>query len=112
MADFSRDSHSVDIRLKGLEFVVDSALEKTKIKEIATAIVDMKGSVSCFLGEKTAAVISDAEKIEEMVPVMKLAKQFGIQVVPVDFLDAVKTTDPFPLINDMNMSTWNCIDVS
>lgn len=109
---FSRDFHSIETRLNGLEFLVVGELEKTK-REIAEAVESMKGHVGFVFNEKTtAAVISDAENVKEMGPVMEMAKKFGIQVVRVDFLDAVKTTDPFPLINDMNISPWECKDVS
>lgn len=106
-----RDLYSIDTRLCGLEFFVEGKLEKSK-REIEQAIKKMKGTVGYFLGERTAAVISNAESVKAMGPFMENAKKIGLQVVPVDFLDAVKVSDPFSLINDMNLSPWECIEVS
>lgn len=107
-----RDLYSIDTLLRGLTFVVDGQLEKSKCKRIQQAIKTMKGDVGKFVSEKTAAIISDAERVKAMGPYMKNAKELGIQVVPIEFLDRVKGSDPFTLINEMNLSTWQCIDVS
>lgn len=72
----------------------------------------MKGKVEQFVRQRTAAVISDAEGIEEMGPYLESARQLGVQVVPVKFLDDVKISDPFSLIKEMNLSPWQCKDVS
>lgn len=72
----------------------------------------MNGSFGSFLSKKTAALISNADSVKEMGPYPNSAEKLGLQVVPVDFLDAVKLADPFTLIKDMNLSPWNCIDVS
>lgn len=103
--------YSIDSRLIGLEFYIEGKLEKSK-SEIEKAIKEMKGTVVHFIGRKTAAVVSSAENVKAMGPYMQNAKEIGIQVVPVDFLDAVKFSDPFSLIKDMNLSPWECIDVS
>ena len=100
-----------------MEFSIIGNLEKTH-KEIKDIIEKLGGRMtSLFLDKnKTAAVISRVEEVRKdekfMKPHMKTAKQLGIQVVPEDFLDAVKSADPFVLIKDMNLSTWECIDVS
>lgn len=106
-----RNLYSIDSRLIGLEFYIEGKLEKSK-SEIEKAIKEMKGTVGHFIGRKTAAVFSSAENVKAMGPYMQNAKEIGIQVVPVDFLDAVKFSDPFSLIKDMNLSPWECIDVS
>lgn len=105
------DLYSIGTRLRGLEFIVDDKLQKPK-REIKSAIEKMKGKVGHFISSRTAAIISDAEGIEEMGPYMTSARNLGIQVVPVDFLEMVKISDPFTLINDLNLSPWKCTDVS
>lgn len=105
------DSYSIGTRLRGLEFFVDGTLKESK-REITLAITKMDGRVGSIVTERTAAIISDAEGIEKMGPFMKNARDLKIQVVPVGFLDDVKIADPFSLIKDLNLSPWQCIDVS
>lgn len=90
---------------------------KESYKQIKNTIETMGGRVvTLFLGEKTAAVISKLEDVNkldrDMLPMMQQAKKLGLQVVPESFLDAAKTADPFDLIRDLNISPWQCIDVS
>lgn len=85
-------------------------------KQIKDTIEKMGGRVvTLFLGKKTAAVISRKEEVikvdRDMLPMMQQAKKLELQVVPESFLDAVKTADPFDLIRNMNISSWQCIDV-
>lgn len=99
-----------------MEFGITGSLQKTHT-EIKTAIQKMGGRVTpYFMDKKTAAVISKVEEVRKhekyMKPLIKQAKQLGLQVVPVSFIDRVKTADPFDLIKEMNLSPWNCIDVS
>lgn len=103
---------SNDAPLFDLEFFVAGKLEKSK-REITQVVEEMKGRVGAFIHSKTAAVISDAQNVKAKSHcMMPQAEKLGIQVVPVGFLDAVKTSNPFSLINDMNISSWKCIDVS
>lgn len=96
--------------MRGLEFVVDPKLKSKR--EIEWVIKKMHGRIGHFVGRKTAAVISDAEGIEEMGPYIENARAMSIQVVPVEYLDVVKISDPFTLIKEMNLGPWQCIDVS
>ncbi|XP_055324089.1 poly [ADP-ribose] polymerase-like [Sitodiplosis mosellana] len=106
-----------DKPLFDMEFAITGNFGK-KSKEIRSTIQKLGGTVApLFLSkEKTAAVISKVEEVQkdekDMLPLMKVAKQLGIQVVPEDYLDAVKTADPFMLIKEKNLSTWDCIDPS
>lgn len=95
----------------GLEFAVIGTLEKTT-KEITKIIKDMGGNVNWWIRGKTAAVISNEEEIVKCGPRMKLAEDLGIQVVPLNFLDQLSNTDPFEAIKSMDISPWNCKDVS
>lgn len=50
----------------------------------------MGGKVVTSVHEKLAAIISTPNEIERMTLKMRNAKDYGIQVVPEDFLEAVK----------------------
>lgn len=78
---------------------MDNTLGKSKQK-IEKAIEKMKGVVDRFgISKQTAAVISDIKSVEAMGPYMKQANEKGIQVVPIEFVDAVAAhPDPFSLI--------------
>lgn len=103
--------YSIAAPLCGLEFVVDPKLKNQQ--EITRTIKQMKGTIGYFISKQTAAVISDVEGVEEMgFYCLESARKVGIQVVPVKFLDDVKISDPYLLINEMNLSPWPCIDVS
>lgn len=92
-----------------MEFFVVCKKETRKV--IVGAIQKMGGKVGAFVHGKTAAIISDTNEIDETLWQFKSAKSMFIQVVPVDFLDAVKKADPFLVIKQMNMSPWKCKDV-
>lgn len=101
----------INMSLFGLEFAVTGTLEKTT-KEITKMIKDMGGKVNWWIHGKTAAVISNEEEIKKCGSQMKLAEKLGIQVVPLKFLDELSNTDPFEAIKSMDISPWNCKDVS
>lgn len=60
---------------------------------------------------QTTAVISDKKSVAAMGSwTMQIANKLGIHVVPIEFLDAVKTcSDPLSLIKDMKLNPWDCI---
>lgn len=92
-----------------LEFVIVGKLPKT---EITAKIKEMGGKVcNMFVSKKTAAIISNEDEINKNRYEMAQAKLMGIQVVPVEFLDAVKNVDPFVAITQMNICKWKCENV-
>lgn len=98
-----------------MEFGIEISFPKT-YNEIKAAIERLGGTVTYFMSKNTAAVISKAREThldeENMKFKIKMAKQLGLQVVPEAFIERVKTEDPLDLIKEMNLSPWNCVDVS
>lgn len=95
--------------------MVGKKLEKSR-EEIGQMVLAMGGRLESMIHGKTAAVISNAEEVKNLKNKFWIdqAKMSQIQVVPVEFLDAVKNTDVFEAINEHNMvkSLWKCKDVS
>ncbi|XP_055309208.1 poly [ADP-ribose] polymerase [Sitodiplosis mosellana] len=91
--------------LYNMEFVIVGKMEKSK-EDIKKMIQKMGGKVGSKIHEKTVAVISTAEEVDRMGHRIKEAKEFGIQVVPVHFLDDAKTGNAVSLIISQSLCDW------
>lgn len=96
--------------LYNMEFVI---IGKTKLpkEEIKTIIQRMGGKLGTKIHEKLAAVISTEEEVEKMNSRMSEVKDLGIQVVPDDFLEAVKGGNAISYITSKSICDWGT-DVS
>lgn len=72
-----------------MEFVIVGKTEQLK-DDIKKVIQRMGGKLGTKLHENVAAVISTEDEVKRMGSKMREAKNFGIQVIPEDFLDDVK----------------------
>lgn len=91
--------------LFNMEFALIGKLKNSK-QEIEKAIRKMGGKVVSVIHNKLAAIISNEEEVKRMGLQMKEAKKFNIQVVTVDFLTAVETTDPILYIISQSLADW------
>lgn len=93
-----------------MEFCVIGKLERSK-DEIKSKIEKLGGKLVSSVHEKLAAVISTENEVEKMNDKMEKAKTFGIQVVPVKFLDEVKGDNAIKYIKTQSICDWGT-DVS
>lgn len=96
--------------LYGLEFVIIGETEKPK-DDIKKTIQKMGGKLGTKVHEKLAAVISSQSGVERMGSRMQQAKDFGIQVVTDQFLEAVKNGGAISYITSKSICDWGT-DVS
>lgn len=72
-----------------MEFVIVGKTEQSK-DDIKKVIQRMGGKLGTKLHENVAAIISTEDEVKRMGSKMREAKNFGIQVIPEDFLEDVK----------------------
>lgn len=93
-----------------MEFVIFGKTEKSK-DELKREIQRMGGKVGTKIHQKLAAIISTEEELKRMGGRMTEAKDFGIQVVPEDFLDDAKGGGAISFIISKSLCDWGT-DVS
>lgn len=93
-----------------MEFVIIGKLDQSK-DDIKYIIQRMGGKLGTKIHDKLAAIISTPDEVERMGSRMHEAKDFGIQVVPEDFLDAVKGGSAISFITSKSICDWGT-DVS
>lgn len=79
--------------------------------EIKDVVQAMGGEVVMSVSNKTAAVISNKDEMKVGGNQMAQAKELGIPVVPVEFLEAARSSDIFEVITKINLSSWPCTHV-
>lgn len=93
-----------------MEFVSIGKLSKSK-DEIKATIQQLGGKLVTQIHPKLAAVISNELEVEKLSYKMAEAKDAGIQVVTVDFLDEVKSGGAIDYIKAKSICVWGT-DVS
>lgn len=96
--------------LYNMEFVIIGKLNQSK-DDIKAAIQKMGGKLGTKIHEKVAAIISTEDDVKRMGSKMTEAKDLGIQVVPEDFLEAVKSGGAVSFITSKSICDWGT-DVS
>lgn len=96
--------------LYNMEFVIIGKLERSK-DDIKLSIQRMGGKLGTKIHENLAAVISTEDEVKKMSARMAEVKNFGIQVVPEDFLEAVKSGGAISYITSKSICDWGT-DVS
>lgn len=96
--------------LYNMEFVIIGHLEQSN-DDIKKTIQKMGGKLGTKVHDKVAAIISTEKEVEKLGTKMQGAKQMGIQVVPEDFLDAVKGGGAISFIISKSICDWGT-DVS
>lgn len=71
----------------------------------------MGGKLVTSIHQQLAAVISNESEVEKMNEKMQKAKSLGIQVVPLKFLDDVKSGNAIKYIKTQSICDWGT-DVS
>lgn len=66
----------------------------------------MGGKLGTKIHEKVAAIISTEDEVKRMSSRMREAKDFGIQVIPEDFLDDVKSGGAISYITSKSLCDW------
>ncbi|XP_067616114.1 poly [ADP-ribose] polymerase isoform X1 [Eurosta solidaginis] len=77
---------------------------KCNEKDIKMQVNKLGGEVSSYITEQTAAVFSTFDEVERMGKRMKKAKELGIHVVPMDYIEFVKKM-PLNAINYINSTS-------
>ncbi|KAH0561704.1 poly [ADP-ribose] polymerase-like [Cotesia glomerata] len=92
--------------LRGMHFVIDENLKN--LEHLVEDITKLGGLVVDEIHENLAAVIADKSHFKKNSEVMKMAKEYNIQVVSVDFIKEAKNfiDTPVSLIVDKNFSSW------
>lgn len=88
-----------------MEFMIVGETSRPK-SEIENRIKQMGGKLCMQFHQTLSAIISNAEEITKMEPIMKDAKTYGIHIVPETFIDEVKNSDPLQLITKLDLSGW------
>lgn len=88
-----------------MEFGVIGRFDRSR-DEIKRAIEKLGGKLVSTIHEKMAAIISDEKEVEKMNEKMEKAKSFGIQIVPLKFLDDVKTGNAIKYIKTQSLCDW------
>lgn len=96
--------------LYNMEFVIVGKTEKSK-DDIKKVIQRMGGKLGTKIHEKVAAIISTESEVKRFGHRMQEAKDFGIQVIPEDFLDDVKEGGAISYITSKSLCDWGT-DVS
>lgn len=93
-----------------MEFVIVGKTEKSK-DDLKREIQRMGGKVGTKIHEKLAAIISTEDEVKRMGGRIKEAKEYGIQVVPEDFVDNAKSGGAVSFIVSQSLCDWGT-DVS
>lgn len=88
-----------------MEFVIIGHTERTK-DDIKKLIQRMGGKLGTKIHEKVAAIISTEDEVKRLGSRMREAKDFGIQVIPEDFLDDVKNGGAISYISSKSLCDW------
>lgn len=96
--------------LYNMEFAIIGKLEQSK-DDVKLKIQRMGGKLGSKIHEKLAAIISTEEEVTRMGSRMNEAKDFGIQVVPEEFLETVKSGGAISYITSKSICDWGT-DVS
>lgn len=91
--------------LYNMEFVIIGKTEKSK-DDIKKIIQKMGGKLGTKIHDKIAAIISNEKEVERCGQRMSEAKDLGIQVVPEQFLDDVKSGNTISLIISQSLCDW------
>lgn len=88
-----------------MEIVILGKLSFTR--SVAKPLIEkMGGKLVTKIHEKTAVIISNEMEVVKMNARMQLAKDFGIQVVPEQFLDEIKDGGAIEYIIKSSISDW------
>lgn len=93
-----------------MEFVIVGKTEKSK-EDLKREIQRMGGKLGSKVHEKLAAIISTENEVKRMGGRMVEAKNFGIQVVPEDFVEDAKAGGAISFIISKSLCDWGT-DVS
>lgn len=96
--------------LYNMEFVIVGKTEKPK-DDLKREIQRLGGKVGTKIHDKLAAIISTEDEVKRMGGRMKEAKEYGIQVVPEDFVDDAKSGGAVSFIVSQSLCDWGT-DVS
>lgn len=96
--------------LYNMEFLIMGKTEKSK-DALKKEIQRMGGKVGSKVHEKLAAIISTEDEVKRMGSRMNEAKDFGIQVVPEDFVEDAKNGGAVSFIVSKSLCDWGT-DVS
>lgn len=88
-----------------MEFVIIGKTEKSK-DDIKKIIQKMGGKLGSKIHDKVAAIISTESEVKRMGDRMSQAKEYGIQVVPEQFLDYVKNGSAVSFIISLSLCDW------
>lgn len=91
--------------LYNMEFVIIGKTEKSK-EDIKKIIQKMGGKLASKIHEKSMAIISTPQEVVRMGGRMKEAKEFGIQVVPENFLIDAENGNAISFIISQSMCDW------
>lgn len=91
--------------LYNMEFALIGHLSHSK-DDIKIKIERMGGKLGSKIHEKLAAIISTEKEVTRMGSRMDEAKNFGIQVVPEDFLELVKGGGAISFITSKSICDW------
>lgn len=88
-----------------MEFVIIGKTEKSK-DDIKKIIQKMGGKLGSKIHDKVAAIISTENEVKRMGDRMLQAKEYGIQVVPEQFLDYAKDGSAVSFIVSQSIVDW------
>lgn len=88
-----------------MEFVIVGKTERSK-DDIKKLVQRMGGKLGTKIHEKVTAIISTEDEVKRMSSRMREAKDFGIQVIPEDFLDDVKSGGAISYITSKSLCDW------
>lgn len=91
--------------LYNMEFIIIGKTTKSK-DDIKAIIQKMGGKLGTKLHEKIAAIISTEAEVKRLGSRMQEVKDFGIQVVPEDFLDYAKDGNAISFIISTSLCDW------
>lgn len=75
-------------------------------EQLKSAIEKMGGKLVTKIHDKLAAIISNEREIERMTARMEDAKNFGIQIVPENFVDDIADGGTIEYIKTASISEW------
>uniref|UniRef100_A0A1B0BYD9 Poly [ADP-ribose] polymerase n=1 Tax=Glossina palpalis gambiensis TaxID=67801 RepID=A0A1B0BYD9_9MUSC len=81
---------------------------KGQEEKLKSRVAQMGGKCETKISEKTVAVFSTAKEVERLGSRMEKAKELGLHVIPIDYLDSVDT-DPsgaVSFITSMTLCDW------
>lgn len=93
-----------------MEFGLIGKLDRSR-DEIKSDIERLGGKLVSSVHDKMAAIISNEVEVKKINEKMQKAKTFGIQVVPLKFLDDVKAGNAIKYIKTLSICDWGT-DVS